>query len=154
MEIMCPGEDVYEDPRLAESQRGIWHVMTSAEVEARLPFEVIRKTREDLYHYRPLGGENWPDVELRIHSFLGTLHRDYGGKDVLMVVHGHWLVLFQRLVHRFSIDEAMERYRSKICPNASVTIYNSSEDECGNSRLVLSGSMDSPIVPWKDLLSS
>lgn len=143
MNIMCPDARVYEDPRLAEAQRGIWHTMTKEQVEFRFPEEIVRKNREGLYHYRPLGGENWPDVELRIHSFLGTLNRDYDDQKVLIVVHGHWLILFQRLVEHFSIAEAMERYRGHVVENASVTIYEDSKIH-GKSRLVLADY----VVPW------
>jgi len=144
MAIMYPEAKVYEDPRLAEAQRGLWHTMTEAEIKHHLPFEILRRQREDLYHYRPLGGENWPDVELRIHSFLGTLHRDCGDKRVLMVVHGHWLILFQRLIHHFSTEEALERYRQKIVSNASVTVYAAGSG-AELDHLVLRESC----VPWK-----
>jgi broad specificity phosphatase PhoE len=124
MRLMYPEAKVYEDPRLAEAQRGIYHVLTQMELMRHCPYELKRKEREGLYHYRPPGGENWADIELRIHSFLGTLSRDYGGKRVLIVVHGHWLLQFQRLVERFSIEECVRRYEEKkIFNNASVTAY-------------------------------
>ncbi len=127
MKIMYPEARVYEDPRLAEAQRGIWHTMTKEAIAKHFPFEAYRKNHEGLYHHRPLGGESWPDVELRIHSFLGTLHRDYGGKDVLIVAHGHWLILFRRLVERFSIEEALRMYGEAVAPNASVTIFGAGD---------------------------
>src|SRR5581483_7707594 len=96
LKIMYPGVKVFEDSRLAEAQRGIYHTMTHDEIEAKFPEELKRKEREGLYHYRPWGGENWADVELRIHSFLGTLSRDFEGQKVLVVVHGHWLVMLQK----------------------------------------------------------
>jgi broad specificity phosphatase PhoE len=145
MEILCPDERVYEDPRLAEAQRGIWHTMTRDQVAEQYPFEIARKEREGLYHYRAPGGENWADVELRIHSFLGTLSRDYEGERVLIVVHGHWLILFQRLIHHFSIEEAIERYHARQFENASVTIYHGKQVD-GQSRLVLE---QENIVPWE-----
>lgn len=150
MRIMFPEAKVYEDPRLAEAQRGIWHVLSAAEVEASpaLTFEISRRRREGLYHYRPLGGENWPDVELRIHSFLGTLSRDYGDQNVLMVVHGHWLILFQRLIEHFSIEEALRRYQDKVVANASVTTYAARTDDQGRSRLAF---VDS-VIPWNGQL--
>jgi len=144
MELQCPGQKFYEDPRLAEAQRGIWHTMTKAEIAQAYPHEIVRKEREGLYHHRPLGGENWPDVELRIHSFLGTLSRDYHDKKVLMVVHGFWLILFQRLIHHFSIDEAMRRYNEGVFENASVTAYRG-----GSSQLEL---ISENVVPWKGKL--
>lgn len=147
MQIMYPGAHVYEDPRLAEGQRGIWHIMTLEEMEKWFPKEIQRKEREDLYHHRPLGGENWPDIELRIHSFLGTLSRDYEDQNVIIVVHGHWLTLFQRLVHHFSIEEAVRRYREATVENASVTVYENKRDfKTEKSRLVLK---EENIIPWK-----
>ncbi len=144
MSIMYPDAKVYEDPRLAEGQRGIWHTLTQERIEELFPGETARKEREGLYHYRPLGGENWPDIELRIHSFLGTLSRDYDGQNVLIVVHGHWLILFQRLIHRFSIEETVEMYKRAAFANASVTLYES-EVIRGKLRLAL---IEQNIVPW------
>lgn len=145
MKIMYPFARVYEDPRLAEAQRGIWHTMTEKQVRERFPEELERQRREGWYHYRPLGGENWPDVELRIHSFLGTLNRDYENKRVLMVVHGNWMVLFKRLINHFSIEETVEMYQKSDILNASVTIYKGKEKN-GKSRLL----MDKYIIPWLD----
>lgn len=146
MRILCPELFMppYEDPRLAEGQRGIWHAMSREEIRVRFPEEIERKNREGLYHHRPLGGENWPDIELRIHSFLGTLSRDYAGQNVLIVVHGHWLILFQRLIHHFSIDEALRRYKYGVFANASVTRY-CGKNVSGKSRLVLK---EENVIPW------
>jgi broad specificity phosphatase PhoE len=147
MELMWPNAKIYEDPRLAEAQRGIYHGLTSDQVRELFPNEIARKEREGLYHYRPWGGENWPDVELRIHSFLGTLARDCEGKSVCIVVHGHWLILFQRLIEHFSIDEALRRYKAAIVPNASVTHY------VGYSgRLRLHPHTEKTVVPWEGKL--
>lgn len=149
MRLMYPDAHVYEDPRLAEAQRGIWHTMTRDEITARYPDEIRRKEREGVYHYRPIGGENWPDVELRIHSFLGTLARDCDGQTVLMVVHGNWLILLQRLLHHFSIEEGVRRHEAGPFENASVTVYEGKSAR-GKSRLVLK---KENTVPWKDKLS-
>ncbi len=144
MAVMYPGAPVYEDPRLAEAQRGIWHTMTEEEIRYRFPEEIERRDREGLYHYRPLGGENCPDIELRIHSFLGTMNRDYDGQDAILSVHGQWEIYLQRLVHHFSIDEAIKRYHERTAENASVTIYEGKTIN-GKSRLVFS----EYIVPWE-----
>jgi probable phosphoglycerate mutase len=143
MEILTDGKvKVYEDPRLREAERGIFHTYTPEEVEQYFPLENRRKEREGYYHYRPPGGENWPDIELRIHSFLSTLARDQAGKRVLIVVHGHWLILFQRMIHHFSIETAMDRYHNRVAPNASVTSY----------RAVMGGKLDlemEHVAPWQ-----
>lgn len=144
--LMYPEAKVYEDPRLAELQRGIWHVMTKEEIKKRFPEEIIRKKREGLYHYRPLGGESWADVELRIHSFLGTLNRDCDGQKVLVIVHGNWLILLQKLIHHFSIEEAIGRHLNKPFANASVTIYKNKNIR-NKSRLIL---IKENIIPWQE----
>jgi broad specificity phosphatase PhoE len=145
MSIICPDDRVYEDPRLAEAQRGIWHTMTHEQIAEQYPFEIKRKEREGYYHYRPPGGENWADVEMRVHSFLGTLSRDCEGQRVLIVVHAHWLILFQRLIHHFSISEAVRRYEEAQFKNTSVTVYRGEQVE-GQSRLVLDYEN---VVPWE-----
>lgn len=143
--IMFPGRKIYEDARLAEAQRGIYHAMTREDLNKFWPDEVKRKDREGLYHYRAPGGENWPDVELRIHSFLGTLARDYSDRNLCIVVHGFWLILFQKLIDHFSVDEALDRYKRGTVENASVTIYeNGQVNGVGRDRLVFK----EHIVPW------
>lgn len=145
MQILYPErERFYEDPRLAEAQRGIYHTMTRDQIAAKYPEELARKEREGLYHYRPPGGENWPDIEMRVHSFLGTLIRDCSDKKVLIVVHGHWLVLFERLIQHFGIEEAVERYKQGVVENASVTTYASVDEHLQKT---------SYSVPWKGILT-
>lgn len=139
----------YVDPRLAEANRGIYHSMTRRQIEERFPEELVRKQREGLYHYRPFGGENWPDVELRIHSFLGTLARDCAGDKVLIVVHGHWLILFQRLIHHFTPDEAVERYHQHLAENCSVTTYRGRRAHLIGPRSRLELVLDKH-VPWRE----
>ncbi len=147
MKILYPEARVFQDPRLAEAQRGIWHVMTEEQIREKYPEELKRREREGWYHFRPWGGESWPDVELRIHSFLGTLARDCTGKTVCMVVHGNWLVLFQRLIHHFSIEEAVAKYQAHPFGNAGVTVYQSAPRKYQRLKLVSEN-----IVPWQGQL--
>jgi len=144
MELMFPGVKIYEDSRLAEAQRGIWHTMTKAQIAERFPEEIDRKEREGLYHYRPWGGENWPDVEMRIHSIRETLRRDYSGKTVYICGHGAWFNLFQKDNDRFSIAEALRRHEEGTVENASVTIFEGRRIK-GRPRLV----MREYIIPWQ-----
>lgn len=149
MRIMFPEARVFEDPSLAEGQRGIYHALTHDQIAVAYPGELQRKDREGLYHYRAPGGENWPDIEMRIHSFLGTLKRDYEDENVVIVVHGHWLMLLQRLIHHFSIEEAVRRYQEdRIFANASVTIYQG-QTMREKPRLVLA---EENIIPWQGQL--
>ncbi|NTW22588.1 histidine phosphatase family protein [Candidatus Falkowbacteria bacterium] len=146
LDIMFPDCKKIEDPRLAEGQRGIWHTMTLNQVKLRFPEEIERKEKEDLYHYRPLGGENWPDIELRIHSFLDMLQRDCGGQKVLVVTHGHWLILFQKIMQCLSIEEAMRQLDLGVFENASVMVYRT-RNKPTDLRL-----SEKDIVPWQGLI--
>src|SRR5690349_1668413 len=87
MEFLCAKEKYYEDARLAEANRGNLHVMTREELERDFPFEIKRKERKGLYHFRALGVENWPHIQLSIHSFLSTMNRDCDDATVCIVVH-------------------------------------------------------------------
>jgi broad specificity phosphatase PhoE len=144
LRIMYPEEHLYEDPRLAEGNRGIWSDLTAAEIAERYPHEEARKQKEGFYNHRPIGGENWPDVELRIHSFLGTLARDCENERVLIVVHGFWLHLFRRLVERLSVDQAVAAWPSTSVENASITVFVGTHVD-GKPRLVRERLGD---VPW------
>ena len=143
-ELMFPEACIKEDAGLAEANRGIWHTMTEEQVALRFPEEVERKRREGLYHYRPLGGENHPDIEQRIKVFLLTLCQTCEGENVCVVGHGHLFVSFQRVLDHITIDESLRRYRGDHFDNASVTIYKL-RIERHRARLVLS---EEKIVPW------
>ena len=114
-----------EDERLAEANRGIWHVRTEARIAIEAPFEIDRRKFEGLYHYRPIGGENWLDIEGRIRSFRNSICKCYPNQTIVVVTHGFWLLLWQKLVHRWSIEEALEKYQAgAVVDNASVLIYH------------------------------
>lgn len=147
-DVMFPSVKAIEDARLAEGQRGIWHTMTAEKIAAIFPEEVVRREREGFYHYRPIGGENWPDIELRIHSFVEMLRQDYNGKHVLVVAHGQWLILLQKIIERTTMEDALAAYNADAYDNASITVYKS-EDKNGEFRLHLK-SLN--ILPWQSLL--
>lgn len=148
MKIMYPAARVCEDARLNEVQRGIWHVLTKEEIHEKYPEEIIRREREGRYHYRPLGGESWVDVELRAHSFFGTAARDYENQTLLVVCHGTWLVLARKLIHHFSITETLREFEENHSANASVTIYRGVEKD-DRPHLELE---EYNIIPWKGKL--
>src|SRR5271169_710131 len=92
------------EERLREIEFGILDGLTWEGVKTRYPDEYARREREGKYWYRPPGGESRPDVALRVHSFLGTLTRDYQGQNVLVVCHSVVVLVFRRLLERW--DEA------------------------------------------------
>ncbi len=112
------------EPLLAESNRGIWHIMPHDEMGQKYPDEVRRKKLEGLYHHRAIGGENNADVEMRIALFQHRLAHEYAGKKVLVIVHGTWQLLFERRFYNQTPEKFIERYHQKdIMANAAINIY-------------------------------
>lgn len=149
---LYPGREPYVDERLAEAQRGIWHVMTRAEVERHMPWEIRRREIEGLFHHRPVGGENWPDVRLRVRSFNHMIHRRYAGRTIVVVTHGFWLLMWKSIIHHWSIDRTEEAYRNfdldRLLENASVTIYRGVTDASGRN-VIIPDPKTPYIVPWR-----
>jgi probable phosphoglycerate mutase len=111
------------DERLREIEFGILDGFTTDGIKAKYPDEFERREREGKYWYRPPGGENRPDVALRIHSFLGTLTRDYRKKNVLVVCHSVVVLVFRRLLERWGEEEYMKIDAEDDVLNCSVTSY-------------------------------
>lgn len=146
LRIMFPKARIIEDSRLAEGQRGIWQTMTHDQIELIFPDEIARRKKESFYHYRPFGGENWPDIELRVHSFLDMLAREGGNKNVLVVSHGHWLIMLRKIMERLSAKEAVRLLDQEPFENASVTVYSRKR---GKKNLGLEACN---LIPWRDKL--
>jgi len=78
---------ILSDNRIREKEFGRFHGLTTEDIQTQYPEEFADRQREGKYWYRLLRGENYPDVELRVHSFLGKLTRDWREKSVLLVTH-------------------------------------------------------------------
>jgi broad specificity phosphatase PhoE len=114
--------DTTEEERLREIDFGILDGLTKHGVKHHHPEEATRKEKLKKYYYRPPAGENWPDVALRIHSFLGTLTRDAAGDSVLVVCHAVVVLVFRKLLERLSEDDVLEIDKKDVV-NCSVTHY-------------------------------
>ena len=84
-------------------------------------------------------GENYPDVALRLHSFLGTLTREAAGEFVLVVCHGVVVLLFRKLLDRLSEQRllTMDGDKAQEVRNCSVTHYEFDPSAGTNGKLIL-----------------
>ena len=77
LDIVLKGQNhglpIYQDSRLDEWWKGIYHSMNAAERAKHYPAEEEIAKREGWYQYRPPQGESGKDVELRLLSFLHDL---------------------------------------------------------------------------------
>jgi broad specificity phosphatase PhoE len=128
----------YEE-RIREKEFGILDGLTKAGIARKYPDEMKRRERDGKYYYRPPEGESYPDVALRIHSFLGTLARDCRKQSVLVVCHSVVVLTFRRLLERLTDEEllAIDRDPAQEVRNCSVTWYEFDPRSGQRGRLLL-----------------
>ena len=114
---------ITHEERIREIEFGALDGLTRDGIRKLYPLELARREREGKYWYRPPGGESRPDVALRIHSFLGTLAREYRRKTVLVVCHSVVVLIFRRLLERWDEAQYMKVDREDEVLNCSITAY-------------------------------
>jgi len=131
--------DLSLEERIREKEFGILDGLTGEGIRSKYPDEARRREREGKYYYRPPGGESYPDVALRVHSFLGTMARDCRRQSVLVVCHSVVVLTFRRLLERLTEKTLLEIDRDPghdVC-NCSVTWYAYDSGAGRRGRLVL-----------------
>lgn len=143
-----------QDARLNEADRGIWSSDADhAKVSERYPGEVERRAKLGWYMYRPPGGENWPDIEQRIHSWCEGLLRRFDGDNfnrrAYVIRHGHWDLCFQYLSSGCNPADFIDRDRYKVeaVDNGAITVYRRDMRNPLGFRRV-----EETVVPWKEKL--
>ncbi len=111
---------VYKDNRLREKEFGKFHGYSVQEIEKEFPEEYKMGSREGLYWYRPPSGENYPDVELRIHSFLNDLTKNYSNENVLIITHQISYKIFRSIFEHLDENEILNLDDT---PNCSIQEY-------------------------------
>ena len=116
-------EHVIHDERIREIEFGLLDGLSREGVAAKYPEELRRREREGKYWYRAPGGENRPDVKLRIRSFLDTLVRDCRGLNVAVVCHSVIVLAFRATLEKWQEDDYLMVDKENDVKNASVTHY-------------------------------
>ncbi len=146
-------EDLQQTPRLIIEERirekefGVLEGLTKLGMRTKFPEEAERRERLGKYYYRPPGGESFPDVCLRLHSFLGTLVREYAGRRVLVITHSVVVLLFRRLLERMDEQEVLALDRQDEVRNASLSIYEQGTRDGRHGVLVRK---EWNLVPWEE----
>jgi broad specificity phosphatase PhoE len=121
------------EERVREIEFGIMDGIDRKRFRELFPSEADRRERDGKYYYRPPGGENRPDVRLRVHSVLDTLNRDYVGSRVLIVCHSVVVLAFRSLLERWEEDAYLQVDKEDDVKNCGLTVYRRVE----NRKLVL-----------------
>ena len=135
------------EERVREKEFGVLEGLTKHGMRVRFPEEVERRAHIGKYYYRPPGGESFPDVNLRLHSFLGTLVREHAGRRVLVITHSVVVLLFRRLLERMEEQQVLALDRQDDIKNASLLIYEQGTRDGRSGVLVLKGWN---LTPWED----
>jgi broad specificity phosphatase PhoE len=111
------------DERLREIDFGAMDGIDRQRFRELFPSEAERRERDGKYWYRPPGGENRPDVRMRVHSMLDTLNRDYVGRRVLISSHSVVVLAFRSLLERWGEVEYMQVDREDDVKNCGLCVY-------------------------------
>ena len=122
--IVPRGGVIKETSLLDEAQFGIYHYHSSQALNALYPKERERQKHIGYYHYRPFGGENWADIELRVRMLMMELERDWSGKKVLLVGHGNLFAAFRRVIEGISTEEMLSMSGLNPISNCGVAAYD------------------------------
>lgn len=131
--------EITEDDRLREIDFGILDGLTKHGIAKYHPEEAARRKKLDKYWHRPPAGESYPDVALRVHSFLSTLTRECAGETVLVVCHSVVVMIFRKLLERLTEKQLMliDKNKSNDVANCGVTHYESDPGAGANGKLLL-----------------
>ena len=140
----APREDIYEDSRLNEADRGIFHVMNHEQANLVFPGELARMNRIEFYHYRALGGENDTDVEQRLWSWLMWVKMTLANKNILVVSHGGAQISLDKILLGHSWKDSRDRLvRGEHMANAAITIYKPNAESTHMERVAFN------LKPWE-----
>jgi probable phosphoglycerate mutase len=92
-----PAPRVHYDERIRDRETGAWEMQTYLALRQDYPAEMARRDRVGPFYFRPPSGENFPDVALRVRSFLRDALPDSAGQRLLIVGHDA-IVLVLRLI--------------------------------------------------------
>jgi len=125
---------IFKDNRIREKEFGVNHCLPWNEFKEKFPEYYKARKRDGKYWHRLPGGENYPDVEFRLHSFLGTLVRDLAGKNVLISTHQVPCVLLRSLFEHLGEKEVLALGD---VPNCGVSIYKTDKLRHQEGRMKL-----------------
>jgi broad specificity phosphatase PhoE len=120
---------VVVEERIREIEFGILDGLSPEGIRVKYPEEVERRKKEGKYYYRPPGGENRPDVNLRLHSFIDTIVRDYSSEVIAVVCHSVVVLCLRHLLERWDEASYLQVDKEEDVKNASVTTYKCVENK-------------------------
>jgi len=118
-----PKADFIVDERIREKEFGVIDGLIAKDIQEKLPLEWDRIMRLKKYYYRPAGGESYPDVNLRVWSFLTALRRDHQGEKILVISHEAVMLCFRKVLEKFSEKQLLTINEQNVIKNCATISY-------------------------------
>jgi broad specificity phosphatase PhoE len=115
------------DERLRDREQGVIDRLTGAGLRDLYPDEAKRRDYLGKFWYRPMGGESWADVALRVRAALLEVRLTMGDERVLVVSHDVPILTVRYVLEQ--LTPADTAALSGRLPNCSVTRYERDGDK-------------------------
>ncbi len=120
--------DMRLEDRIREKEFGVVGTYTQSGMKKHMPLEAKRLEMDGMYYYRPAGGESFPDIGLRLHSFLHSLYSHQSNKRVLVVTHADVILMIRKMLERLTEAELLKLDRTDDVRNCGVISFVYSEE--------------------------
>ncbi|MEP6902735.1 MAG: histidine phosphatase family protein [Actinomycetota bacterium] len=118
----------FYDERLRERELGIFDRLTKLGAMEKYAEECAKREELGKFYYRPIGGESWVDVALRVRSFWRDLREMSADEKVLIVTHEVVIRVFRYILENLTEAEIMAIDRACDIENCAVTSYHFDAD--------------------------
>ncbi len=114
---------IFLDERLRERELGIFDRLTKLGAMEKYPEECAKRDEIGKFYYRPIGGESWADVALRIRSFWRDLRENFADERILIVTHEVVVRVLRYILEGMTVDEIMAIDKAGDVENGALTSY-------------------------------
>jgi broad specificity phosphatase PhoE len=121
------GLPVLYDERFRDREQGVIDRLTGAGLRDVYPEEAERRDYLGKFWYRPMGGESWADVALRVRAALLELRLTMPDERVLVVSHDVTILMVRYVIEQLGAADVVAL--SGKLPNCSVTRYEREGDK-------------------------
>jgi len=116
------------DERIRERELGVFDRLTKLGAMEKYAEECAKREELGKFYHRPLGGESWADVALRVRSFWRDLRENFADEKVLIVTHEVVIRIFRYVLENFTEAEILAIDRTCDVENCAITSYHFDAD--------------------------